>query len=275
MSNLTGAERLCLESIFWMDTGNVLDLSDSDFERFFESYDIDIHCARYQINGPSNAKKMHTFWDLEPDELVARVLSDLLDFLEVLYFPAGEGRDLSALRICRAISARLLKVSFEEGSQIAEFSSIEEIELPDVQELPGDSAVTRIIQDRLEEARTCQSAGADLAVIFLCGSVLEAVLLGAAQENPETFNRSTCSPKKTGGKVKDFRDWSLSQLIDVAFDIGLLKPDSRRFSHALRDFRNYIHPEQQLREDFKPDAYTSEGCFQALKTALADLSNAR
>ena len=150
-----------------------------------------------------------------------------------------------------------------------------ENEFSNIQDLPVDPAVSEIIQDRLKEALTCQSVGANLAVIFLCGSVLEAVLLGTAQDDPERFNRSTRTPKNPRGKVKEFRDWSLSQLIDVAYDIGIIKPDSLRFSHELRNFRNYIHPELQLREGFNPDSFTSELCLQALKTALADLSKER
>ena len=98
-----------------------------------------------------------------------------------------------------------------------------------------------IIQDRVKEAQSCLSNGAHLSVIFLCGSVLEAVLLGAAQHDQERFNRSSKSPRQNG-KVKRFQDWKLSEFIDVARDIGLLKPDVQKFSHGLRDFRNYIHP---------------------------------
>lgn len=275
MSNLSGADRRCLEIVFGMDSGYVLDFSDARFGQFFDCYGVDIHGARYQVHGPSKANKMRVFWDRESDELVGKVLFGLLDVCEVLFSPEVLERDATALKKSRAIAARLSGISSETDSQTGEGGSNREIEIPDIEGLPVAPAVAEIIQERLDEAQACLSVGAHLAAVFLCGSVLEAVLLGAAKIEPERFNRSRRSPKSAHGKVKDFRDWSLAQLIDVAYDIGLLKLDSLRFSHTLRYFRNYIHPEQQLKEEFKPDRYTSEGCFQALKTALADLSDVR
>ena len=61
----------------------------------------------------------------------------------------------------------------------------------------------------------------------------------------------------------------------MAHDIRLLKPDVHEFSHALRDFRNYIHPYQQLASDFRPDEHTAKICFQVLKAALADVAGDR
>ena len=149
-----------------------------------------------------------------------------------------------------------------------------ELSIPDLGKLPVDSNVSAIIKDRLEEAQLCLSAGAHLSAIFLCGSVLEAVLLGAAKLQPEEFNRSEASPKQDG-KVKHFRDWHLSDLINVAHDVGLLKADVQEFSHRLRDYRNYIHPHLQMESGFTPDKGTAVICFQVLKLALASVAGER
>ena len=61
----------------------------------------------------------------------------------------------------------------------------------------------------------------------------------------------------------------------MANDIGLLQQDVKTFSHGLREFRNYIHPEQQMSSGFKPDKHTAELCFQTLKAALAGVSGER
>jgi hypothetical protein len=132
-----------------------------------------------------------------------------------------------------------------------------------------------IIESRLNEARTAMTAGAYLSTIFLCGSVLEAVLLGAAQKEPARFNRASASPKAADGSVKRFHEWSLAQFIDVASEVGLLKPDVKKFSHGLRDFRNYIHPYEQMLSGFTPDEHTAKVCFQVLKAALANVAGER
>ena len=54
-----------------------------------------------------------------------------------------------------------------------------------------------------------------------------------------------------------------------------LKLDVKKFSHELRDFRNYIHPYEQLASKFTPDKHTAEICLQVLKAAIADLSGGR
>ena len=108
----------------------------------------------------------------------------------------------------------------------------------------------------MNEAQLCLSSGANLAIILFCGSVLEAVLLGAAQREPEKFNRSPSSPRGDG-KVKPFPNRTLSEFINVAHKIGLLEADVHKFGHGLREFGNYIHPYQQLTSGFTPEVFQS------------------
>ena len=106
--------------------------------------------------------------------------------------------------------------------------------------------------------------------------VLEGLVLGVACANPKEFNQSKCSPKdaKTD-KVMAFQNWSLAQFIEVACEKGYLQLDVKKFSHELRDFRNYIHPYEQMASGFKPDEHTARICLQVLRAAIASLSNQR
>ncbi len=135
-----------------------------------------------------------------------------------------------------------------------------------------DISVTEILKQRLEEIIKCLNAKAPLAVIFLCGSTLEGILLGLTGKYQQKFNQSKCAPKKDG-KVLPFHDWTLSSLIDSARDIGLLEEDVKKHSHALRDFRNYIHPYQQMTSSFSPHDYTAKISWQVLQAAIYELSN--
>ena len=94
-------------------------------------------------------------------------------------------------------------------------------------------------------------------------------------QNPRSFNQAASAPKDKDGKVRPFQDWSLAQFIDAAHSLGLLKLDVKKFGHALRDFRNYIHPYQQMASGFAPDEHTAEICLQVLKAAIASLSGDR
>ena len=274
MSSLKEADKQYLERILDMGGGYVLVFTNPTFAQFFSHHGIDIEGGRYQTHGTSKAKKLRAFWEKESDSVVAPVLSELLDTYEALCeFGSGE-LDGGSLKRCREIVGRLTGKDSEAQSITAERFLREDLEIPSIDKLPVEPKVSEIIKDRIDEARLCLSTCAYLSTILMCGSVLEAVLLGAALKNPEKFNRSKVSPKKDG-KVKPFPDWHLSELIDVAHNIGLLKLDVQKFSHGLRDFRNYIHPYQQMASDFKPDEHTAKLCFQALKAALADVAGER
>lgn len=113
---------------------------------------------------------------------------------------------------------------------------------------------------------------APLTVIFLLGSVLEGILLNVACQNSQKFNQTKSSPNDKNNKVKNFPEWSLAQLIDTAYDAGFLKLDVKKFSHELRDFRNYIHPHQQSQSGFSLTNHTAKICLQVLNAAITDLS---
>jgi hypothetical protein len=276
MSSLTDIEKRYLEKILGMQGGYVLDYTDATFAEFFRRHKIDIHSQRYQTYGTSKAKKMRAFWDQEPDAVVARVLSEMLASYTAHCELNGSKPDHAVLEKCQAIVVRLSggTAPTAAAETVDSFLNREFI-IPNLHKLPVEAQVAGVIAARLEEARKALAAGASLAVIFLCGSVLEGVLLGAAQQHPEKFNRCPSSPKTPEGKVKPFHEWSLAQLIDVAHDVGLLKLDVKKFSHGLRDFRNFIHPYEQMASQFTPDQHTAKVCFQVLKAALASLAGER
>lgn len=83
MSSLTYSEKRYLENILDMHSGYVLDFSDRTFGEFFDQYNIDIYDIKYQDSGTSKANILRAFWKLEPDQLVGRVLSDMLAFYEL------------------------------------------------------------------------------------------------------------------------------------------------------------------------------------------------
>jgi len=276
VSSLSDNEKRYLERLLGMQSGYVLDYSDASYGEFFNRHQVDIHGDKYQTYGTSKAKKMRAFWEQESDTLVGRVISEMLDSYEVECTLNSTKIDAPVLDKARSIVARL----FEEAasikpSQTADDFLDREFTVPNIQRLPIETRAVPIVESRLVEARAALQAGAHLSVIFLCGSVLEAVLLGAAQKEQVRFNQAKASPKAADGTVKRFHEWTLAQLIDVASEVNVLKPDVKKFSHGLRDFRNYIHPHEQMVSGFMPDEHTAKVCFQVLKAALASVAGAR
>lgn len=274
MSSLKVIEKRVFEDLFGMASGYVLDFSNSTFAEFFrDTAKIDIYADKYAFNGDSKAKRLRAFWETEPDALVGKMLKGLLEVWE--YTASNDEQAAGSRQYQHAvdIAARL------SGKQVEKMPTEEEFlhrQYQDfsIKNLSIDPNWMPVLESRLAEAQHCLAA-APLATIFLCGSILEGILLGVALQRPKEFNQATSAPKNKNNKVKQFHEWSLAQFIDVAYGIGLLKLDVKKFSHELRDFRNYIHPYQQLASKFEPDKHTAKICLQVLKAAIADLSGGR
>jgi hypothetical protein len=276
MSSLKTIDRQPFEDLFGMSSGYVLDFSDPTFASFFaESVKRNIHEERYTTYGSSKAKKLRAFWDIEPDPVVAKALGELLDLWEYKNPDANE-RDKATAKRCREIVARLLGKAACPSSELTEEQFLKR-DFSDVSigNVPIEASLIPILESRFKEAVRSLTARCPLSAIFMCGSVLEGLLLGMALTNPKDFNQAASAPKDQAGKIKQFPDWSLAQMIDVSCELGYLKIDVKKFGHALRDFRNYIHPYQQMCSGFSPDEHTAEICIQVLRAAIASLVGSR
>ncbi len=277
MSNLKTIDRQPFEDLLGMSGGYVLypHLTNSTFQSFFaESVEKDIYSDRYAKHGDSKAKRFRAFWDIESDRTVAKVLAELVELWEYKN-PEPTAKERATAKRCREIIRRL-NGQQQPPAEVTEEQFLQKnFKNADIEKVPIEASLIPILQARLTEAGRSLHADAPLAAIFMCGSVLEGLLLGTALANPRQFNQAPCSPKDTAGKVKPFPDWSLAQMINVACELGYLKLDVKKFSHALRDFRNYIHPYQQMSSQFAPDKHTAEICMQVLRAAIASLSGGR
>lgn len=141
----------------------------------------------------------------------------------------------------------------------------------DLKKLKIESNLLSVVEERLDEMEKCINNNIPLSAIFLAGSTLEGILLSYAQSNIQIYNQANSSPKKDG-KVKRLYDWTLNDLINVSTEIGFIKEDTKKFSTCLRDFRNYIHPYQQMQSCFSPDLNTAKICCQVLKLAIVQIS---
>lgn len=108
MSTFSMAERHNLEKFLGMSGGYVLNFSDRTLGEFvFETVGIDIHDEKYTAEGTSKAKKLRTFWKLEPDYAVGKLLLALIDYDASLN--AEQTNEAKALADkCRQIATRLL-----------------------------------------------------------------------------------------------------------------------------------------------------------------------
>lgn len=128
--------------------------------------------------------------------------------------------------------------------------------------------LVKVLDERIKEVESNMTTNSPLSVLFLCGSIMEGLLFGMARKYPKEFNQAQSSIKNKEGKVISFGDWSLSDFINTASEIGVIKNDVKKFSHVLREYRNYIHPYQQYGVGFAPTMHTAKICLQVLNATF-------
>ena len=104
MANLKPAEKKFFEDIFGMETGYVLDFSNQTFAEFFrDTVGIDIYDDKYSFNGNSKAKRLRVFWEIESDEIVRKVLKELVEIWKYNQERMGNDIDNDYKRALRII----------------------------------------------------------------------------------------------------------------------------------------------------------------------------
>ncbi len=107
MSTFSMTERHNLEKFLGMSGGYVLNFSDRTFGEFvFETVGIDIHDEKFATEGTSKAKKLRTFWRLEPDYTVGKLLLALIDY-DASLNPEQTAEAKALADKCRQIATRL------------------------------------------------------------------------------------------------------------------------------------------------------------------------
>lgn len=269
MANLKFNEKQLFEKLF--DRGGyVLDFSNRAFEEFFKDFNISIYSDKYSINGDSKMKRLRAFWEIELDTKVGKVLLNLLQYAEVKEDIKQKDKNLAVTYINKLLGNKSGSTSVKQEITEDDFlkKEFEKIDLS----LLNLCNLTETIEQRITEIQKCLKSNSSLSVIFLCGSTLEGILLNQAIQSPKEFNTATSAPKDKNNKVKQVQYWTLNNLIDVAYEKKFIELDVKKFSHSLRDFRNFIHPYEQHSLGFNPDKHTAKISWQVLQAVIDDLS---
>lgn len=108
----------------------------------------------------------------------------------------------------------------------------------------------------LYEAQLCMNCSYK-SVVVLCGGIVEAVLIyklsqGKRKANAITQFRKQYPKAKNSG---DINSWSFEQLINIAKQVKLIDEGIRLNLHAIRNFRNFVHPYREIKSTSSPDSH--------------------
>ena len=101
-----------------------------------------------------------------------------------------------------------------------------------------------LIQRDYMELREIHQAQCWKAAIILAGGIIEAILMAAIQQD-----NGTSSAKEGSHSAVD--KWPLSKLIKVSVERGLVSSAIEKLSHAVREYRNIVHPGNEIRKSLK------------------------
>lgn len=260
-----------LEHLLCMSGGYVLNYSNASFAAFVrDSIGVD----PYERHAGSKAQVLRQLWFNLSDTEFAKMTIDMLEYRR-LTEELGQVKPTDRTDADRHLADELVdqlrpllgepeRVTGEEAEFLARVVDL------DLSQVPVELDLQSVIAERLQEVEVCFGNGAHLAVVMLCGSTLEGLLYEVAKSHPADYNRAKAAPTHDG-KVRPFSQWTLNDLLNCSREFGLLGEDVAKFGHAVREFRNYIHPQQQVAENFRPREVTAEVARQVLRAAIDDL----
>ena len=132
----------------------------------------------------------------------------------------------------------------------------------------SNSDLRIIIERDYNEIQKAYISGCWKSVIILCGGAIEAILTDLLISN-ETAAKAT----KSAPQVSDITRWDLSNLIDVAVELSLVSTGVEKLSHPIREYRNLVHPGNELRNKLRFDAEEAKIAIEVLNIVHRDLSN--
>jgi hypothetical protein len=276
-SDVSTLDLRVIETVLEMSGGYVLDLTDRTFGEFFAEHGVRIDDPGYSVEGTSKAKRLRFFLRTTPPPLTGRVLGALLQH-RLVWKPEIAKNDLDGyLAVLQRLGGDFptnVGTTPATTEATTEAALLRRVFKPEAfAKLPLEAELSAALIGRMHEAQRCVEANAYLAAVILCGSVLEGMCLGFGCRHPERVNRAYAALyHKTPGK---FHEWKLREWIEVLGTLGDLSPNVEKFGHALRDFRNYVHPAEQIANRFSPDQHTALIGFQVVVAAADDLLHAQ
>jgi hypothetical protein len=131
-----------------------------------------------------------------------------------------------------------------------------------------DSRLKAIVERDYRDIQLNRATGGWKPVIILCGSTIEAILLDLLKTDlTRAISAPSAPPKK-----KDLDDWDLSELISVSTELGLVDAGLSKFSGAVRQYRNLVHPGREIAGQLKCDREEAEIAANVLDILQRHLS---
>jgi hypothetical protein len=167
------------------------------------------------------------------------------------------------------IESLLAKVSLVLGRLSVATEADASTPVTEVKEFPfvQDVALRRILERDYVEIQQAYVASCWKSVIILAGGAIEAILLDLALRDATRARASVKAPKES-----NLTKWDLHHLIAVCVDHKLVTEGVERLSSPVREYRNLVHPGNELRSGLVVEAQEARIALEVLNIVHRDLS---
>ena len=132
----------------------------------------------------------------------------------------------------------------------------------------NDNQLRLILKRDFSEIQRAYISTCWKSVIILCGGAIEAILTDLLIANEAKAKASGRAPINK----YDITRWDLSDLINVSLYLKLVSPGVEKLSHSLREYRNLVHPGNEMRNKLTFDAEEAKIALEVLNIVYRDLN---
>lgn len=130
-----------------------------------------------------------------------------------------------------------------------------------------DTELRKVIERDYQEIQTAYVARCWKSVIILSGGAIEALLTDLLMRNSARANTATKAPRQS-----DITKWDLADVINVAVELQFVSGGVEKLSHSVREYRNLVHPGNEVRNKLTFDAEEAKIALEVLHIVHRDLS---
>jgi hypothetical protein len=128
----------------------------------------------------------------------------------------------------------------------------------------------QIVQRDYIELQKAYIASCWKSVLLLSGGLIEAVLLDLLQLKQEDIKECRSKPDES-----DITKWDLNSLIRVSVELKLISDGVEKLSHPIREYRNLIHPGNELRKKLRYGPEEAKIAVEVVNILHRDLASQR
>ena len=201
---------------------------------------------------------------LEPVDLRLKAILDATARLST------KGTYLVALKEAKGALASLRSAALIGSHSVP----IESEATPDFGNLASDPTMKAILERRWTECQRCLRARAPLAATVMMGGLLEALFVARANlmGNKAPLFRAKATPIDARTKKPlALPEWTLRPYIDVGAELGWISRSGKDVAAALRDYRNYVHPEKERAHGVNLNDHDSNMFWEITKSLARQL----